>query len=200
MTIHSLWPTLLWENNLDPTVALTVAQSILPSDQELRSWSDVRPWSSTDLLHEEELWAWAVNNILEQARSYADAQGILYKELYISSMWVNAQYQRQNHQAHVHANSLFSGVWYLDVPLGSQCFMLFDPRPASGVFKPRNRYTVGNISVAPSAGLVLMWPSWLQHSTQSITVDELDRPRVAIAFNVMLRDDIDQHSQRINLQ
>lgn len=189
---------MMWEEQHDPTIALVLAQEILPDDTYLRDWSDVRPWASDDLLHHREEWAHAQDCILAAAGRYAEAQGILYQNLYITSMWVNAQYQRQNHAPHRHPNSLFSGIWYLDTPPGSQCFMLYDPRSGSDVIKPRTKNVQGNIGVAASAGVMLMWPSWLMHSTQSITVNELDRPRISLAFNVMLRDTIEDHSARID--
>ena len=198
MTTHILWPTFLWEAQHDPTIPLALAQAILPADDQLRSWADVRPWASDDLLHEDPSWLYAKERILEEAVKYADTTGVLYHELYITSMWVNAQYQRQNHAPHHHPNSLFSGVWYLDTPPGSQCFMMYDPRPASGIIKPRTKTIQGNISVAAGAGVMMMWPSWVQHSTQSITVDELESPRISLAFNIMLRDTIQDHSARIN--
>lgn len=198
MTAHLLWPTYLWEEYEDPTIALALAEELLPEDQVLQSCSDVRPWASDDLLHDREEWSFVRDRVLETAARFAEYSGILYSNLYITSMWVNAQYQRQNHVAHTHPNSLFSGVWYLDTPPGSQCFMLYDPRPASSVIKPRTTSPQGNIGIAARRGTILMWPSWLQHSTQSITVDELDRARIALAFNVMLRDSVDDHSARIN--
>ncbi len=198
MTAHILWPTFLWEGQEDPTIALTLAQELLPDDYVLRDWSDVRPWSSDDLLHHREEWTYARDRILEEAVRYAEYSGILYQNLYITSMWVNAQYQRQNHAAHRHPNSLFSGIWYLDTPPGSQCLMIYDPRAGTDVIKPRTREQQGNIGVAAHAGSMLMWPSWLLHSTQSITVNELERPRISLAFNIMLRDSIDDHSARID--
>lgn len=198
MQIHYLWPTSLWESYQDTTLALEVAKSLLPDENTLKNWTDVRPWCSEDLLHEQDEWTFARDIILEEAVQYADNQQILYQNLYITSMWVNAQYQRQNHVAHTHPNSLFSGIWYLDTPPGSQCFTMYDPRPASAVISPRTKNLQGNISVPARAGTILIWPSWVMHGTQSITPDELERPRISLAFNVMLRDSITRHSARID--
>jgi uncharacterized protein (TIGR02466 family) len=192
--LHELWPTTVYHDTIDTAVVEWI-KTLLPEDSLIRSWQGLRPWSTDDLLHEQTALADFTSMILDHANRLADHLGIVRDELYITSMWANVQYQRQNHAAHTHANSLFSGVYYLQVPLHSQALVFYDPRPQSQVFKPSGP-DCSITGFHPRVGDLYLWPSWLLHSTQSTTVEELSEPRISISWNIQLHSDIQDHSAR----
>ena len=203
MQIHQAFPTPIMEAQLDSLLlqqCLAVARSTLPEDRVLREWSIKRPWCTDDTLHTLFQWRSISERILTAADHMLDAQGVIRQAIGISSMWVNAQYQHTNHQAHIHSNSYLSGVIYLQVPEHSQYIQFYDPRPAALVIRPQQQVDTETAQFTPCAGKFLMWPSWLLHSTNSSTHSELDQPRISISFNVMLKGHVGGHSAKMEVR
>lgn len=192
--LHQLWPTIIYRDTVS-TAVVDHVKTLLPADDLLRSWQGLRPWSTDDLLHEQSEFAEFSATVLDHAGRLADHLGVSRDELYITSMWANAQYQRQNHAAHTHPNSLFSGVCYLQTPVNSQTLIFYDPRPQTQVFKPSGPDS-SITGFYPQVGDLYLWPAWLMHSTQSMTVEELAEPRISISWNIQLHSDIQDHSAR----
>ena len=94
-----------------------------------------------------------------------------------------------SHGAHIHPNSLFSGVLYLSAPPGSGAIAFLDPRagaqmllsPLTAAAKARE---LGRHRIEPTAGLLLLFPAWLWHEVEvSSCVDN----RICVSFNLGLR-------------
>ena len=196
--IYSLWPTNIYSEYISIDPWLPAVQQLLPEDSQLRSWADIRPWASSDLLHETPEFTDLAELILKHSEVYAHSQGLLWESLTINSMWVNAGYQHQNHSQHIHPNSWISGVVYLQVPEGSSSLIFTDPRPAA-VVQRSSLHDQGIQGFQPRTGDIFLWPSWLYHGTHSHTVEELAEPRISLAFNIGLHRDIQDHSARCRL-
>ncbi len=103
--------------------------------------------------------------------------------------WANIQDQIGYNEPHVHPFSLFSAVYYLKVSdkSGSICFK--DPRPglqnhifaSSSNPPPPNNFS--SIKIKPKEGLLLIFPSWLEHFTE-VNYDSTER--ISIAMNIDL--------------
>ena len=93
-----------------------------------------------------------------------------------------------HHPAHIHANSIFSGVYYAQVESGAIEF-LFE-RQFSQSF--RFKYNFKNYNLANSTswwldckpGMLVLFPSWLEHQ---VKVNESDTERVIIGFNTFVQ-------------
>jgi len=86
---------------------------------------------------------------------------------------------------HIHHGSVWSGVYYVsaepsDAEVGSGAIEFLDPRWAA---RERARATY---SITPSAGLLLVFPSWLQHWVPPVASL---RERICVAFNVGIPHD-----------
>jgi uncharacterized protein (TIGR02466 family) len=85
---------------------------------------------------------------------------------------------------HVHEGALLSGSFYLKVPPESGKFVFRDPRP--GVIHGYVKGAVPNgyrdIHLTPDAGLLVLFPCWMEHFVEPHNSDE---PRIAIAFNAL---------------
>ena len=93
-------------------------------------------------------------------------------------VWASVHSHGSAHLPHTHAQSVVSGVMYLQVPPGSGAFMVEDPRGPLPPFS--NRYMV-----QPAAGDVLLFPGWLQHAVApSGPGTTPDTPRISVSFNV----------------
>ncbi len=98
--------------------------------------------------------------------------------------WVNLHDRGGFNFLHVHEGSLLSGTFYLQVPPGSGKFVLRDPRPGvvHGYVKGAVANGYGDIKLAPSQGLLVLFPCWMEHFVEPHDSDE---PRIAIAFNAI---------------
>lgn len=142
-----------------------------------------RGWNSEDMRVLEQ----ADFSVLHQAVNAACAQALAEMNLRSAAFhlqsWVNLHDRGGFNFLHVHEGSLLSGSFYLKVPAGSGKFVFRDPRP--GVVHGRAKGAVPNgysdIHLAPEAGLLVLFPCWMEHYVEPHDSDE---PRIAIAFNV----------------
>lgn len=202
MQVQNIFPTPLFSEMASPEQVVrwtAIARKLLPDDGFLRSYQSHRPWCTEDDIHTRREWSEFSKFILDMAGHSLDAWGVLRQDHFISGMWVNAQYQQSNQQAHTHPNSILSGCFYLQVPEHSQYIHYYDPRPAAGVWSLRKSIVDDHFAIQPVSGLSLMWPSWLQHSTQSTTTVQLTEPRITVSWNIMIKDRIDGHSSKLDL-
>jgi len=206
----TLYPTHVFHSVLDVPELLDKWKEesikLIPDDRKIKSYRGNRPWCSKDDLHNLPQFKELVDFIILETNNGLNFLRIEREEHYISSLWLNAQYQNNNHSLHTHANSLLSGVIYIDTPKNSQSLVFQDPRPQAQVLVPSVRRNADGTlheldpthmpSVTPAPGSMYFWPSWLPHSTFSDTDVELERPRLTMAFNIMIRGKNNSHSGR----
>ncbi len=130
-----------------------------------------------------ELQARLDKHVAAFARSLAfDLKG---RKLSCDSLWVNLLKPGAAHTAHIHPGSAISGTIYIEVPPGASAIRFEDPRlglmMAAPPVKPvapaaRQRF----VSVAPKAGDVLLWESWLRHE---VPRNAARAPRLSVSFN-----------------
>jgi uncharacterized protein (TIGR02466 family) len=107
------------------------------------------------------------------------------RPLSLDSLWINILDPGGVHSAHIHPRSVVSGTFYVDVPEGASALRLEDPRlplmmaapPRKSRAKEPNRSFV---TVAPKAGQVLLWESWLRHE---VPLNRSRKERISISFN-----------------
>lgn len=98
--------------------------------------------------------------------------------------WVNLHDRGGFNFLHVHEGCLLSGSFYLQVPPGSGPFVFRDPRPGvvHGYVKGAMPNGYSDIRLAPEAGLLVLFPCWMEHFVEP---HESDEPRIVIAFNAL---------------
>jgi len=96
--------------------------------------------------------------------------------------WVNLHDRGGFNFLHMHERSLLSGSFYLKVPAGSGVLAFRDPRPGvtHSAFKGSFPNAHADIQLKPSTGLLVLFPSWMEHYVEPHDGDE---PRICIAFN-----------------
>ena len=105
--------------------------------------------------------------------------------LKLDSLWVNLLKPGATHSGHIHTHSVLSGTVYVAVPPGSAGLRLEDPRlplmmaaPPRLADAPEALRTF--VTLAPEAGTVLMWESWLRHE---VPANGGKATRISISFN-----------------
>ena len=98
--------------------------------------------------------------------------------------WINMHDRGGFNFLHVHEGCLLSGSFYLKVPHGSGKLAFRDPRPGvvHGYVKGAVPNGYGDIHLAPDAGLIVLFPCWMEHYVEPHDSDE---PRIVIAFNAL---------------
>lgn len=103
----------------------------------------------------------------------------------LDSLWVNLLKSGGQHSGHIHPHSTLSGTLYVEVPPGSGVIRFEDPRLPMMMAAPTRRSDAPEelrpfVSVQPSAGLLLLWESWLRHEVLPGTGKA---ERLSISFN-----------------
>jgi len=113
-------------------------------------------------------------------RLFADSGREMEPMSWTLSAWANVNRAGHSNRMHAHPGATWSGVYYVDAggeAKGSALYMS-DPAPArTGAFFPD---LASNVLIRPASGLMVVFPSYLQHGVQP---HRGDRPRISIAFN-----------------
>ncbi|MBT3902441.1 MAG: hypothetical protein HOF20_06230 [Pelagibacteraceae bacterium] len=105
----------------------------------------------------------------------------------IKSMWAIINEQAAWNQKHHHSNSDLSAAYYVSAHENCGDIVFYDPRPAP-VYKhpipksPNNLNATVN-SIKPEAGMLVLFPSYLEHS---VNPNMSDKKRIVISFNINL--------------
>jgi uncharacterized protein (TIGR02466 family) len=199
MTIQTLFPTKLYRAKLPRAGALNealarAARQLAKDDAAGRAWSKEHGYRSytsyaslNDLPWRDPDFA-ALKDVLDEHVAAFAAEldfDISAAPLELDSMWVNILAPGGSHSGHIHPLSAISGTYYVDVPDGASALKLEDPRLPMMMAAPAQKARVGAdnrrfVYVAPAAGNVLLWESWLRHE---VPVNNAKTDRISISFN-----------------
>jgi len=104
----------------------------------------------------------------------------------IQSSWINVNDKYSYNLKHTHPRSLFSGVYYVQVPEGICGDIIFHRENYMLNYIPPyivenwNAVNSATISYKPKTGMLLIFPSWLEHS---VTTNLTNQDRISISFN-----------------
>lgn len=170
------------------------ARVIAKEDKAGRLWSRQNAYpgytsygSLTDLTERAPCFA-SLKKILDrEARAFAvDAAFDLGGgRLKLDNMWINSLDPGGFHAGHIHPYSVISGTYYARTPDGASSLKLEDPRHPMMMAAPPRRDDAPDelksfVYLAPEAGMVLMWESWLRHE---VVRNEAAEPRISVSFN-----------------
>ena len=107
------------------------------------------------------------------------------RRLKLDSLWANVMPGGGVHGGHIHPQSAISGTYYVSVPRGASVIKFEDPRlPLMMAAPPRNEAAPEEertfVYVAPKAGDVLIWESFLRHE---VPMNAAKRARISVSFN-----------------
>lgn len=107
------------------------------------------------------------------------------RRLKLDSLWLNVMPQGGVHGGHIHPHSAISGTYYVALPRGASAIKFEDPRLALMMAAPARKagarqHNQTFLTLAPKAGTVLLWESWLRHEVPQNTARG---NRISISFN-----------------
>ena len=184
---YDLFPTRIWQAHpagmaahLEQWVNVLLAMraaSPKPAGRTVR-----QGWNSEDMaVLEQPVFAPLQQVIRAACTSALVEMGVRDMAFHLQS-WVNMHDRGGFNFLHVHEGSLLSGSFYLKVPPGSGRFVFRDPRPGvvHGYVKGAVANGYSDVHLTPDAGLLVLFPCWMEHFVEPHNSDE---PRICIAFN-----------------
>jgi uncharacterized protein (TIGR02466 family) len=105
--------------------------------------------------------------------------------LKLDNLWVNVLEPGGFHSGHIHPHSVLSGTYYAATPKGAAALKLEDPRLPLMMAAPPRRDDAPEelktfVYLAPEAGTLLMWESWLRHE---VPFNAARGKRISVSFN-----------------
>jgi uncharacterized protein (TIGR02466 family) len=184
---YDLFPTRIWQCRLDTLqphfaewgrwVSALRAANPAPAGRTNR-----HGWNSTDMAVLEQATFAPLRQVVRLACARALAEMGRPEPVFQLQSWVNLHDRGGFNFLHLHEAALLSGSFYLQVPPGSGDLVFRDPRP--GVIHHAMKGSFPNahadLNLRPSAGLLVLFPCWMEHFVEPHAGDE---PRICIAFN-----------------
>ena len=126
-------------------------------------------------------------HIDEHVKTFSDHLGfdLAGAPLTLDTLWVNVLPEGGSHSGHIHPHSVLSGTYYVAVPDGASAIRFEDPRLAMMMARPtlvaaKSEQSPTFKYIAPSAGTLLLWESWLRHE---VVLNEAEAERISVSFN-----------------
>jgi len=178
---------------LNPLLAAS-CRTIAEDDAAGQAWSREKGYkgytsyaSLDDLIVRDPAFADLKKALDVHARDFAKALHLDLgrRKLKLDSIWINVLEPGGVHAGHIHPHSVISGTYYVDVPKGASSLKIEDPRhPMMMAAPPRCEDAPEDeqsfVYVAPAAGEVLMWESYLRHE---VVMNSARKPRISVSFN-----------------
>ena len=144
-----------------------------------------------------------VDIVLLEAGEILDTLGMARDSHYINSMWANITHPNLFQNAHVHPNSVLSGLVYIKTPEKCGGTSFTSHRRYTKNFEPnftkRNELNSDIFIVRPEKGRMVFWPSDIPHSVERGDADESE-DRITLPFNVMIKGKIVKFTANLDLR
>ena len=186
--LHFPTPIYIFDHN-DPSLNIQLEKDILNWMNKDRGLSktNIKGWHSPTDMNRRPEYQRLVKGLFEaQFKIYEEEH--LDSEPYLGGMWANVNPPGGMNRAHMHPNSLWSGVYYVKAPKNCGHLKIDDPRTTAAMSRPvmkddnfpsrLNR----EISYEPKAGRCIMFPSWVTHCVDPNESDDL---RISVSFNFL---------------
>lgn len=129
------------------------------------------------------------NRIIQAAEeyiAYTGWKGVFEGEqqVAIKNSWINVADKDGFHDVHCHPGYAISGSYYFRVNEEQGAITFNNPNPMMFACEfPGGRMCPQRIDIVPDDGDIILFPSWLVHSTRKNTTTE---QRIGVAFNIDL--------------
>ena len=151
--------------------------------------TNIKGWHSTTNMNELPEYKRLIDLLFEAQRTIYQ-QEHLDSEPYLGNMLANINPPGAMNRAHMHPNSLWSGVYYVKALPNSGHLKVEDPRAAASMSRPRQKEgpTPSRLwretHFDPKPGRLIMFPAWLTHCVDPNNSNDI---RISISFNFMQR-------------
>ena len=147
--------------------------------------TNVKGWHSETNMHEMPQFKSLVDELFKMQFEVFKEEW-LDREPRLGNMWANINPPGGYNRPHIHANSLFSGVYYIKAPANSGKLVCNDPRPGVQTVMPTRKkgqppkHLWREVHLEPKVNRIIMFPSWLWHYVEP---NESNDIRISVSFN-----------------
>ena len=187
MIKEAFFPTLIYAKDfkLDTDFLAKQIMNWSKEDEGLKK-TNVNGWHSKTHMHTIPVFKPLVDELYQMQREIYKEE-FLAREPRLGNMWANINYKGSLNRSHVHANSFFSGAYYIKAPKNSGLLKINDPRPGTHFIKPARKdevplHLAPEIHIQPKENRAIMFPSWLEHCVE---MSESDDIRISVSFNFL---------------
>ena len=186
--LHFPTPIYIFDHN-NPSLNIQLEKDILNwmNQDKGVSKTNIKGWHSPTNMNTKPEYKRLVQGLYEaQFKIYEEEH--LDSEPFLGGMWANVNPPGGMNRAHMHPNSLWSGVYYVKAPQNCGALKIDDPRTSAAMCRPRMKegdvptrlYRETNCE--PIAGRLIMFPSWVTHCVDPNNSDDL---RISVSFNFL---------------
>lgn len=149
--------------------------------------TNVNGWHSSTDMHKKPEYKLLIDELYKMQHEIYNEE-LLDSEPFLGNMWANINYEGGFNMPHVHANSLFSGVYYVKCKSNSGRLVFDDPRSGIQHTMPiRKKINLPNhlcrsAEIEPIPGRLVMFPAWLWHHVSPNLSKDI---RISISFNFL---------------
>jgi uncharacterized protein (TIGR02466 family) len=201
VTIHSLFPTLLYTSPLQRGDARGLNSQLLKECRQLRLDDAAgRHWSAKNYPGGYTSYG-SVHRLQNISPTFETLRGKLNRhvaafaaavewdlkdrELKMTDCWVNIMPRHTVHGLHLHPHATLSGTYYVQVPRGSPGTKFEDPRLDRFMAAPprktaARRETRPWVTFPAAVGQVILFESWLRHE---VAPNSVNAERISVSFN-----------------
>ena len=178
-----LFPTKIFESKYIVTKEI---KDYIDNNEMHTHTSNLVKQSENNNLQNMDVFSPFVKQVYSVTKKMCKTYEYAYRQIDITSMWINVSEPNASHPPHTHSNNLFSGVWYPCGNVNTPKIQFFDPRPQANQLTPRrsknNTSNSGLMGFDANKDTMYMFPAWLSH-----WVPPTPNKRISISFNVILR-------------
>ena len=185
MNFAPLFPTLVGHTNEESSVPpiLEIAKSYLSDESKLFKGCDYKTTFGHVINDTVDPSLTGFCDLIREAStSWLSANNYKQHPIKSINIFFNEMYYKDHHARHAHPNSHLSGVFYLTAPEGSGDFNFIDPSPMLDVLDLSCGNYSGRFKIKPTAGLLIVFPSWLEHEVEPC---ECKEARISAPFNIV---------------
>ncbi len=188
--VLSMFPTCVWKIQLTSDFRDRINSSIFQVINQIKpDFAAILPgrsWQSEQELQNLEQLAELNSCIHKTAQTVLRFLKVGNDGIEITACWANINASGASHAIHSHPNNFLSGIYYVQTQAGADSVNFHDPRPQTAIIRPPvtelTSQNTDQVVVSVSDGMLLMFPSYLEHS---VAPNESDELRISISFNLM---------------
>ena len=152
-------------------------------------------WHSSVDMQTKEEYKPLVNELLCMQNGICKEEGYTAQTM-LGNMWANINFKGCYNKDHIHPNSHWSGVYYIQTPEDCGHLHIEDPRAGSNMMMPKQLpknkipqrlWTDANFQAI--AGRIIMFPAFLSHGVEVNNTEEEGEQgwRISVSFNFVQR-------------
>jgi len=187
--ISGLFPIPVYKKNIDREFTDKEKKISSPDYWQIQKGSENYRSSNTNVLNMPSFFAikqFLMKNIQDYVTNIIDPETKF--DLYITQSWINFNKKGDRHHQHFHANSILSGVLYLNA-IDSDSISFYTPsRSEIHITNYPNWWNMKRIGLPVKTGDLVLFQSYLEHGVEGVLED--DHIRVSLAFNTWFRGEL----------